>query len=123
VVEGQQLMQATGDILLGHLRVDTRDRRDYYVRQLWDKKASVAVELMDARTMRVYAEICGWTLARAHARGGDPGAIAAYAGRGDTLDKALAEFAETYADQNERDYAALQRAVRDGRITAGPALR
>jgi uncharacterized protein (DUF2252 family) len=126
VVEGQQLMQATGDILLGHLRVIDKlegATRDYYVRQLWDNKAAAEVELMDPRTMRVYAEICGWTLARAHARTGQPAAIAAYAGRSDRLDRALAEFAETYADQNERDHAALDRAVRDGRITAGPALR
>jgi len=124
VVEGQQLMQATGDILLGHLRVsDDGETRDYYVRQLWDNKASAEVELMDPRTMRVYAEMCGWTLARAHARSGEPAAIAAYAGRGDRLDRALAEFAETYADQNERDYAALESAVSSGRITAGPALR
>jgi uncharacterized protein (DUF2252 family) len=126
VVEGQQLMQAAGDILLGHLRVTDKFEgatRDYYVRQLWDNKASSEVELMDPRTMRVYAEICGWTLARAHARSGDPAAIAAYAGRSDRLDGALAEFAEAYADQNERDHAALERAVRDGRITAGPALR
>ena len=78
---------------------------------------------MDPTTMRVYAEICGWTLARAHARSGEPAAIAGYAGRGDALDRALAEFAETYADQNERDHAALASAARDGTITAGPALR
>ena len=123
VVEGQQLMQAASDILLGHLRVNGDEPRDYYVRQLWDNKASAEVELMDARTLRVYAEICGWTLARAHARAGEPEAIAAYAGRGDTLDRALAAFAEAYADQNERDHAALAGAVHDGRITAGPALR
>ena len=126
MVEGQQLMQATGDILLGHLRVSAGldgVARDFYVRQLWDSKASAEVELMDPPTLRIYAEICGWTLARAHARSGEPAAIAAYAGRGDGLDRALAEFAERYADQNERDYAALETAVRSGRITAGPALR
>jgi uncharacterized protein (DUF2252 family) len=126
VVEGQQLMQATGDILLGHLHVSAGldgVARDFYVRQLWDSKGSAEVELMDPRTMRVYAEICGWTLARAHARCGAPAAIAGYAGRGDRLDRALAEFAETYADQNERDHAALESAVSGGRLTAGPALR
>jgi uncharacterized protein (DUF2252 family) len=126
IVEGQQLMQAASDILLGHLRVSSGldgETRDFYVRQLWDSKASADVELMDPRTMRVYAEICGWTLARAHARSGEPAAIAAYAGGGDKLDRALAEFAERYADQNERDRAALASAARDGRITAGPALR
>jgi uncharacterized protein (DUF2252 family) len=126
VVEGQQLMQAAGDILLGHLRVtEGLDglTRDFYVRQLWDSKGSAEIELMDARTMRVYAEVCGWTLARAHARSGEPAAIAAYAGGGEKLDVALAEFAERYADQNERDHAALASAARDGRITAGPALR
>jgi uncharacterized protein (DUF2252 family) len=126
VVEGQQLMQAASDVLLGHLRVtSTFDgaTRDFYVRQLWDSKGSAEVELMDVSAMRVYAEICGWTLARAHARAGDPAATAAYAGRGDALDRALAEFAERYADQNERDHAALASAVRDGRVIAGPALR
>jgi uncharacterized protein (DUF2252 family) len=126
VVEGQQLMQAAGDILLGHLRVSAGldgVARDFYVRQLWDSKAAAEVELMDPKTMSVYAEMCGWTLARAHARSGDPAAIAAYTGRSDTLDRALAEFAEAYADQNERDYAALESAVGSGRITAGPALR
>ena len=73
--------------------------------------------------MRAYARICGWTLARAHARSGDRTAIAAYLGNGDGFDRALAEFAERYADQNERDYAALAAAASDGRITAGPALR
>jgi uncharacterized protein (DUF2252 family) len=126
VVEGQQLMQATGDILLGHLHVSAGLdglARDFYVRQLWDSKGSAEVELMDPTTLRVYAEICGWTLARAHARSGEPAAIAGYAGGGDRLDRALAAFAETYADQNERDYAALESAVSSGRITAGPALR
>jgi hypothetical protein len=126
VVDGQQLMQAAGDILLGHLRVPQGldgMTRDFYVRQLWDSKGSAEVELMEPPGMSVHAQICGWTLARAHARAGEPAAIAAYAGRSDTLDRALADFAEAYADQNERDYSALQDAVRDGAITAGPALR
>ena len=126
VVEGQQLMQAASDILLGHLRATSSldgETRDFYVRQLWDSKASAEIEFMDVDTMRDYAKVCAWTLARAHARSGEPAAIAAYAGGGDKLDLALAEFAERYADQNARDHAALASAARDGRITAGPALR
>ena len=126
VVDGQQLMQAASDILLGHLRVSAGldgQARDFYVRQLWDSKGSPEIELMDPTAMDVHAQICGWTLARAHARSGEPAAIAAYVGRGDRLDRALAEFAESYADQNERDHAALAAAAREGRITAGPALR
>ena len=126
VVDGQQLMQAAGDILLGHLRVERGldgRKRDFYVRQLWDSKGSAEIELMDPSGLEAHAEICGWTLARGHARAGEPAAIAAYAGRGDTLDRAFADFAEAYADQNERDYSALLGAVRDGVITAGPALR
>ena len=126
VVEGQKLMQAASDILLGHLRTGwTLDgqTRDFYVRQLWDSKASAEVELMDPEGLRIHGQVCGWTLARAHARAGEPAAIAAYAGRSDRLDRALAEFAETYADQNERDYAALASAARAGVVTAGPALR
>jgi uncharacterized protein (DUF2252 family) len=126
VVEGQQLMQAAGDILLGHLRVKQGldgQTRDFYVRQLWDSKGSAELELMDPASLRVHAEICGWTLARAHARAGQPTAIAAYAGSGDRLDQALADFAETYADQNQRDHSALADAADTGTITAGPALR
>ena len=126
VVDGQQIMQAASDILLGHLRVSSGidgKARDFYVRQLWDSKGSAEIELMEPTGLRLHAQICGWTLARAHARAGEPAAIAAYAGRGDRLDHALADFAEVYADQNERDYAALASAARDGVITAGPALR
>jgi uncharacterized protein (DUF2252 family) len=124
VVRGQRLMQAAGDVLLGWLRVeeDVRDGRprDYYVRQLWDAKASVAIELLSASEMRAYAEICGWTLARAHARSGDRVAIGAYLGASDRFDRAVAAFAELYADQNERDHEALVTAVRAGRIAADP---
>ena len=124
VVRGQRLMQAAGDVFLGWLRVeeDLRDgrRRDYYVRQLWDAKASVAIELLSASEMGTYAEICGWTLARAHARSGDRVAIGAYLGASDRFDRAVATFAELYADQNERDYEALVTAIRDGRIAADP---
>ena len=88
------------------------------MRQLWDWKASAQVEAMDARGLTAYAEICGMTLAHAHARGGDRIAIAAYLGKGEAFDRAMAAFAEAYADQSERDYAALQAAVDSGRIEA-----
>ena len=120
VVEGQRLMQAAGDIMLGWVRTDDVDgvQRDYYVRQLWDAKGSALVETMNPTALAYYAGVCGRTLARAHARAGDSVAIAAYLGRGDRFDRALAEFAEAYADQNERDYAAVVEAVESGRITA-----
>jgi uncharacterized protein (DUF2252 family) len=118
VVEGQRLMQAASDFLLGWVRAAELDgeSRDYYVRQLWDEKGSAQVERMDPRAMTAYAEICGTTLARAHARGGDRIAIAAYLGKGTAFDEAIAEFAEAYADQNERDHAALRDAASQGRI-------
>jgi uncharacterized protein (DUF2252 family) len=125
VVQGQRLMQAASDIFLGWLRVedDLRDgrRRDYYVRQLWDAKASADFELMSGSQMATYAQMCGWTLARAHARSGDRDAIAAYLGGSDRFDTALGAFAATYADQNERDHEALVKAVEDGRIAADPS--
>jgi uncharacterized protein (DUF2252 family) len=111
VVHGQRLMQAASDIMLGWVRTEGIDgeRRDFYVRQLWDWKGSVRIEKMDPSGLTAYAEICGMTLAHAHARGGDRIAIAAYLGRSDTFDRAMAEFAETYADQSERDFEALRR--------------
>src|SRR4249919_3817501 len=120
VVEGQRMMQATPDIMLGWERIQTIDgqKRDFYIRQLWDAKGSVEVELMDASQLAAYGRICGWTLARAHARSGDRIAIAAYLGKGDGFDRAMASFAELYADQNERDYRALQEAAASGRISA-----
>jgi uncharacterized protein (DUF2252 family) len=123
VVEGQRMMQAASDLMLGWDRIEGIDgqKRDFYVRQLWDAKASPQVETMGARTLAVYAEICGWTLARAHARSGDPIAIAAYLGTGTAFDTALAVFAEAYADQNERDFEALRAAVESGRVTAEAA--
>jgi hypothetical protein len=120
VVEGQRLMQAESDILLGWMRTPGIDGviRDFYFRQLWDAKGSALVELMDPPLMSAYARVCGWTLAKAHARSGDSIAIAAYLGSTDTFDRAMAAFAETYADQNERDYAAFKAAIADGRIAA-----
>ena len=118
VVEGQRLMQSASDILLGWIRADGLDgiSRDYYVRQLWDGKGSALIEEMKPAAMRGYADLCGWTLARAHARSGDPAAIAGYLGTSDRFDQALASFAERYADQNELDYAALKHAADTGRI-------
>ena len=120
VVAGQHLMQAESDIFLGWTRVPGADKvdRDFYVRQLKDWKFSAPIEAMIPSGMTVYARLCGWTLARAHARSGDRIALAAYLGRSDAFDQAIADFAETYADQNERDYAALQAAVKDGKAQA-----
>jgi uncharacterized protein (DUF2252 family) len=119
VVEGQRLMQAAPDVLLGWERIITIDgqEKDFYIRQLWDAKGSADVESMTPSLLSTYGAICGWTLARAHARSGDPIAISAYLGSNDTFDRALAEFAEAYADQNERDYHALGQAVSTGQIT------
>ena len=113
-------MQVDTDIFLGWLRATRADDtpRDYYVRQLWDWKLGAEVELMSPARLTAYCALCGWTLARAHARAGDRIAIAAYLGSGKSFDRAIAAFAETYADQNERDYAALEAAVRAGRIAA-----
>jgi uncharacterized protein (DUF2252 family) len=118
VVEGQRMMQSASDVMLGWDRIAGIDgeKRDFYVRQLWDAKGSPDLETMDAKGLEIYAEICGWTLARAHARSGDPIAIAAYLGSGDAFDRSMASFARAYADQNERDYAALQEAAVAGRI-------
>lgn len=121
VVEGQRLIQAGSDVFLGWLRLAKgRDGRPhhYYVRQLWDAKTSVSLEELTADELSIYAEMCGWTLARAHARTGDRGAIAAYLGGGEGFDRALAKFAEAYADQNERDYERFAMAVRMGRLPA-----
>ena len=124
VVEGQRLTQAAGDIMLGWIQGTGLDgvKRDFYVRQLWDGKGSALVETMNPHAMTLYAELCGHTLAKAHARSGDAIAIAGYLGAGDSLDRALASFAESYADQNERDYDALQEAVASGRVTAETGL-
>ena len=120
VVAGQHLMQAESDIFLGWTHVVGPDGvdRDYYVRQLKDWKFSLPIEQMIPSGMKVYARLCGWTLARAHARSGDRIALAAYLGGSAKFDQAIADFAETYADQNDRDYAALQAAVKDGRAEA-----
>jgi uncharacterized protein (DUF2252 family) len=124
VVEGQRLMQAAGDPLLGWLTADGLDglKRDFYTRQLWDGKGSAEVELMGPRDMVAYAQMCGWTLARAHARSGDRIAIAGYLGSGKTFSRAIAEFSQTYADQNDSDYALLTKAVDSGELEVQTGL-
>lgn len=125
VVEGQQLMQAASDIFLGWcpaLGFDGKERH-FYLRQLWDWKRSAEIEKMAPKTMAIYARICGWTLARAHARSGDRVAIAAYLGAGKSFDRAIAEFSELYADQSECDHAALAAAIESGRVEAEDAQR
>jgi uncharacterized protein (DUF2252 family) len=124
VVAGQHLMQAQSDIFLGWTSVHGPDKidRDFYVRQLKDWKFSFPVEAMIPSGMTVYARVCGQTLARAHARSGDRIALAAYLGGSARFDEAIADFAETYADQNERDYAALQAAVKDGKAEAATEI-
>ncbi|MGW2181109.1 DUF2252 domain-containing protein [Streptomyces sp. NPDC001732] len=123
VVSGQRMMQAASDIFLGWERVEGPDgrRRDFYVRQLRDWKGIAEPEEMVPAGMRVFGEVCGATLARAHARSGDRIAIAAYLGRGPAFDRAVACFAEKYADRNERDHRALVDAVRAGRLPAAAA--
>ena len=118
VVEGQWLMQASSDILLGWLPAlgFDGDDRDFYVRQLWDGKRSVEIETLPPKGLAIYGRVCGWTLARAHARSGDRIAIASYLGKGKTFDRAIAEFSERYADQNELDYDKLADAAKSGRI-------
>ena len=113
-------MQAVSDIFLGWRRATPpgRSSADYYLRQLRDWKYSVEIEDMNAAAMTGYGRLCGWTLARAHARTGDRIAIAAYLGGSQKFDKAVADFGETYADQTERDYAALADAVASGRVQA-----
>jgi uncharacterized protein (DUF2252 family) len=121
VVAGQRLMQAASDIFLGWQRIEAGldgRTRDFYVRQLRDWKFSLDIETMIPAGMRMYGALCGWTLARAHARSGDRVAIAAYLGGSDAFDRAIAQFASAYADQNERDYQSLVDAVASGRVTA-----
>jgi len=120
VVNGQRLMQATTDIFLGYKHVTGHDgvERDFYIRQLRDWKGSADLERIMPPGMELYTRLCGWTLARAHARSGDRIAIASYLGNSATFDVALGEFARAYADQNEGDFALLQKAIADGGIKA-----
>jgi uncharacterized protein (DUF2252 family) len=114
VVMGQRLMQSSSDIFLGWVR--SRQGYDFFLRQLRDMKFSVPVEGVNAGQLKRYAGFCGWTLARAHAKSGDSATISGYLGKGEQFDKALGEFAISYADQTERDHAALVQAVKRGRI-------
>ena len=125
VVVGQRLMQAASDIFLGWLHVDAGldgRPRDFYGRQLKDWKGSAEIEQMVPKGMATYGKLCGWTLARAHARSGDRIAIASYLGNGTSFDRAILEFSVDYAEQNERDYKALKGAVESGRIAAQTGL-
>ena len=120
VVHGQHLMQPSSDIFLGWDHATGVDgvERDFYVRQLRDWKGAALVDTMTPATMAIYARLCASAPVRAHTRSGDRIAIASYLGSSDTFDRALVEFSEAYADQNERDYDALVQAEKDGRITA-----
>lgn len=124
VVEGQRLMQTASDILLGWNRAVGLDgvERDFYVRQLWDEKGSAPVDALRPGGFEAYARVCAWMLAKAHARSGDAVAISGYLGTSRVFESALAEFAELYADQNERDYDALKQAVASGRVSAETGL-
>ena len=125
VVVGQRLMQAASDIFLGWLHIDSGldgKPRDFYGRQLKDWKGSAEIEQMVPKAMATYGKLCGWTLARAHARSGDRIAIAAYLGNSDSFDRAIVEFSKAYAEQNDSDYQALAAAVKSGRITAKTGL-
>jgi uncharacterized protein (DUF2252 family) len=124
VVAGQRLMQAATDIFLGWIRIKGLDgaTRDYYVRQFHDWKGSADIDNMLVPGATVYARICAATLARAHARWGDRIAIASYLGKGDSFDRAIADFSAAYADQNDKDYQAFAAAVKSGRLTAQTGL-
>jgi uncharacterized protein (DUF2252 family) len=125
VVAGQRLMQATSDIFLGWVHTkESLDgaERDFFVRQLWDWKTSVDLDTILPVGLKLYGDVCGFLLARAHARSGDRIAIASYLGKGNTFDQALAEFAVAYADQNDRDHAALRKAADEGRIPVEEGL-
>jgi uncharacterized protein (DUF2252 family) len=121
IVRGQRMMQAASDIFLGWNKGPDGDG-DYYWRQLRDMKGSARVDAMPADALTVYAQMCGWTLARAHARSGDPVAIAAYLGQGDSFDRAIADFSRRYADQNQRDYEAFAKVVHSGSLDAAEGL-
>ena len=120
VVVGQKLMQAASDIMLGWVRTTGIDgvERDFYVCQLWDWKTSADLDVIEPSALAIYARLCAWTLARAHARSGDAVAIGAYLGAKDTFDRALATYAEAYAEQNDLDHRALLEAIDTGRVTA-----
>jgi hypothetical protein len=117
VVAGQRLCQGATDIFLGWCEHEVSGRT-YYVRQLWDRKGRSDLTLMNARNLTYHGALCGWALARAHARSGDPIAISAYLGRKDTFDRAVLAYAKAYVHTTEQDHARLVDAVRDGRVQA-----
>ena len=117
VVQGQRIMQAASDIYLGWTKGEEANRYLYW-RQLRDMKGSAVVETMNPALLALYGRICGWTLARAHARSGDAVALAAYLGKSDKFDQSITDFSARYADQNERDYQAFTSAIRSGRLQA-----
>lgn len=120
MVQGQRVMQAARDIFLGWLGAPGQPA--FYVRQMRDWKVGVDVTRLDPGGFALYARACGWTLARAHARSGEPAVIAGYLGDSDTFDGAIADFGEADADQNEADFGELKRAIADGRVTATPGV-
>ena len=120
VVNGCRLMQSASDLFLGWVQGKGAQRRHFYVRQLKDMKISALVEVFNRGVMSQYAEVCGWALARAYARSGEPAKISGYLGKSDTFDEAIADFSAAYADQTERDYKVLRKAVRDGRLKMAP---
>jgi hypothetical protein len=123
VVAGQRLMQAGSDIFLGWQRSNWAGAdRHYYIRQLRDWKGTADIRGMTVAGMELWGQMCGWTLARAHARSGDRIAIAGYLGKSQNFDRAVADFARTYADQNELDYAVFQEAISSGRLSASVGL-
>jgi hypothetical protein len=120
VVTGQRMLQSASDVFLGWTRDE--EGHDYYFRQLRDMKMSVPLEQMTKTSWQEYVEVCGWVLARAHARTGEAAKIGGYAGKKDTLDRAIAKFALSYAEQTERDHAALGKAIKVGRLRASSEL-
>jgi hypothetical protein len=114
IVNGYRLMQSASDVFLGWTK--GKGGREFYLRQLRDMKIKPLVEIFNPSTMEDYGTLCGWTLARSHARSGEPALIAGYLGKKDTFDKAMADFAASYADQNERDHAAMMAAIRAGKL-------
>ena len=121
VVAGQRLMQAASDVLLGW--TEGQDGRHFYIRQLRDMKIKPPIDLFKPAALIDYGELCGWTLARAHARSGAPAMMAGYMGKSDIFDKAVADFSKTYADQTEQDHATFKDAIRQGRIEVQAELK
>jgi hypothetical protein len=114
------LLQSASDLFLGWSTDE--EKRDFYFRQLRDMKTTVQIEGMSSSQLTEYAALCGWALARGHAKAGEPALISGYLGRSDSFDRAVAVFASTYADQTERDHAAMVQAVRAGRLVATDGL-